>query len=344
MITKIKIILFFAVASIFLFSYYILYINQMNAPVKAEWWLKETIVKKIDLLSKIKSPERIIILSGSNSLFGFDSSVIEKGTGIPTFNFGLHASLDMSYLSKIAKDITREGDIFITPLEYSFYTRENKYSDWFINNMLGWGSDYIAELNFKDKMMFFTHTEAKRVFEGVFATPRVVMASDYDVNRFIPKGEYHGYSYKSIKQNGDITTPDSSTKYVNDLVSGNKGLSNILSYQSEKAPHDYSISQILELKKTIESKGGKLIIIWPVSMKSELFNKNNESSTLLINSIKNKTFESGIEIHCEPYEFNIHHSYFFDTYYHLNKRGESIRSTKVMECLKREKLLPIHGS
>ncbi|WP_336281092.1 hypothetical protein [Cronobacter dublinensis] len=343
MVTKIKIFIFFTIASFCLFSYYSLYAFQMGAPVKAEWWLKEVIVKKTDLLSKIDSPERIIIISGSNSLMGFDSSVIEKGTGIPTFNFGLHASLDMNYLSKIANGITRPGDIFIAPLEYSFYLRENRYSDWFINNMLGWGSDYLSGLGFIDKLMFFTHTEAKRVFEGLFATPRKVMASEHDIKRFIPNGEYRGYSYKSIKQNGDITTPDSSTNYVIDLVSSNGQVSNMLSYQSDKSPQDYSISQIVELKKTIESKGGKLIIIWPVSIESKLFNKNNESSTRFINSIKSKMMESGIKVHCNPYEFNIPHGYFFDTYYHLNREGEKIRSAAVMNCLKREKLLPIHG-
>lgn len=344
MITRIKIGVFFAIASFGMLFYYFLYTYQMGAPVKAEWWLKETVVKKTNLLEKIDSPKRIIIFSGSNSLFGFDSTVIEKSTGIPTFNFGLHASLDMSYLSKIAETITRQGDIIIAPLEYSFYLRENRYSDWFINNMLGWGYDYISGLEYIDKIMFFTHTEAKRVFEGLLATPRVVMASDYDVNRFIPKGEYRGYSYKSIKTNGDIITPDGSTKYVADLIGDNESKSSILTYQSDKKPQKYSINQINELKNTIESKGGKLIIIWPVSMESKFFNKNNESSTSFIDSIKSKMIDSGIKIYCDPYEFNIHPSYFFDTYYHLNNRGEVLRSKKVMECLKREKLVPIHGS
>lgn len=344
MVTRFKLGVFFVIASFGMLSYYLLYTHQMGAPVKAEWWLKEAVVKKTKLLEKIDAPERIIIISGSNSLFGFDSTVIEKGTGIPTFNFGLHASLDISYLEKIAKKITKQGDIIIAPLEYSFYLRENRYSDWFINNMLGWGSDYISDLSFIDKLKFFSHTEAKRVFEGLLATPRVVMASDYDVNRFIPRGEYRGYSYKSVKTNGDIITPDGSTKYVMDLVNGKADKSNILNYQSDKKPQRYSISQIQKLKKTIESKGGRLIIIWPVSMETKFFNANNELSTSFIHLISTEMSNSGINVYCDPYEFNIHHSYFFDTYYHLNNKGEVLRSKKVMECLKREKLVPIHGS
>jgi len=340
----IKILAFFTAAISLSAFYALLYKQQIGAPVKAEWWLKEAIIKKTDLLSKIKSPERIIIISGSNSLFGFDSGVIEEGTGIPTFNFGLHASLDMSYLSIIAKNIAKKGDVFVAPLEYSFYIRENEYSDWFVNNMIAWGNDYIHGLSAFDKADFIAHTEVERVFEGLFSPYRRVLASNHDIKRFVPTGNFRGYSYKSIKNNGDIITPDEQTNYVQDLISQKDAPSPILSYQSEKKPEKYSIDKILQLKEYIESKGGTLVLIWPVSMENPKFNSKNNQSNKFISDIKRAMKDVGVDVHCEPYEFNISPNYFFDTHYHLNKGGEEIRAKKVLDCLRREGLAPIHGA
>lgn len=49
---------------------------QLGSPVKAEWWIKNTYDIKDYIASSIKGP-KIIIASGSNSLFGIDGSIIE---------------------------------------------------------------------------------------------------------------------------------------------------------------------------------------------------------------------------------------------------------------------------
>ncbi|ARJ43317.1 hypothetical protein B1H58_15595 [Pantoea alhagi] len=340
----VKVLVFFISAISLSAVYALLYKQQIGAPVKAEWWLKETVIKKTDLLSKVKSPERIVIISGSNSLFGFDSSVIEEGTGIPTFNFGLHASLDMSYLSKVASNIAKKGDIFVAPLEYTYYVRKSMYSDWFINNMIAWGADYLHGLDIFDQASFIAHTDARRVFEGLLTPKRRVLTSEHDIKRFIPTGVYRGYSYKSIKRNGDIITPENQTSHVKSLMSNIDAEGSPLTYESSSKPAKYSIDQIIKLKEAIESKGAKLILIWPASIKSESFNEMNESSSHFISEIKREVSEEGIDIHCKPYEFNLDSKYFFDTYYHLNKSGEELRANKVLDCLRREVIAPIHGA
>lgn len=333
------IVVFFSSAILTIGLYCFGYYHQIGSSVKAEWWLKEAVTKKEYLLSQINSGERIIFLSGSNSLFGLRSTIIEESFKYPTFNFGLHASLDLSYLSNVANKVAKKGDIFIVPLEYSYYLRKNEYSVWFINNMLAWGSDYISNLSLYKKASFLFHTDASRVFEGIITKSRWVMDSESDVRNFKPTGEFKGYSYKSIHENGDITTPSDSTKYVKSLIDNPEKNEKLLSYTSDMTPEPYSISKIIELKNTIEAKGGRFILTWPVSMKSAYFNKNNAQSIEFAFAIQKSLDKVGIQIHCMPFEFNINQNNFYDTYYHLNSVGEIERTEKVLECLTRERLI-----
>jgi len=73
--------------------------------------------KKIEDQSKIKSP-RILIIGGSNLVFGVNSAQLAKEVGLPVYNLGLTAELGIPFMLKMAQLLSRKGDIILFSPEY----------------------------------------------------------------------------------------------------------------------------------------------------------------------------------------------------------------------------------
>ena len=75
------------------------------------------ITDKNALLANTASP-KIIIVGGSNAAFGFDSAAISEATGMPVVNMGLQGSLGLRWPLNDIKPYIREGDIVLLSPEY----------------------------------------------------------------------------------------------------------------------------------------------------------------------------------------------------------------------------------
>ncbi|MEK6702228.1 MAG: hypothetical protein AABZ53_08190, partial [Planctomycetota bacterium] len=79
-----------------------------------------SVVEKHARADSIAAP-RILFVGGSNLAFGLDSLTIERATGIPTVNLGLHAALGMEFMLCEARGVVRAGDTVVLSLEYEHF-------------------------------------------------------------------------------------------------------------------------------------------------------------------------------------------------------------------------------
>ena len=98
-----------------------LFFYQLGAPVQAEYWLYESTIVKHNLIAAIKEP-KLVVLGGSNALWGIDSTLIEHTLGIPTINLALHAGLPYKYLFQEAQQYLQPHDHVLLAIEYNRYT------------------------------------------------------------------------------------------------------------------------------------------------------------------------------------------------------------------------------
>jgi hypothetical protein len=80
--------------------------------------LMPAVTVKHDRLASAPSP-RMILIGGSNLLFGIDSRMIEQQTGYHPVNMGLMRSLRLDYILNEVDSELRAGDLVIISLEYS---------------------------------------------------------------------------------------------------------------------------------------------------------------------------------------------------------------------------------
>jgi hypothetical protein len=126
-----------------------LYMPSLTA---AGYWVREMIVVKRALADASPSP-RIIVLGGSSALFGIDARQVTEETGIFTMNMGLHAAMRMDRLLAVGEEAARRGDIFVLPLEHTFYDcAEVLWTDWQIRNMLAWDRPYFDGLPLRSRL------------------------------------------------------------------------------------------------------------------------------------------------------------------------------------------------
>ncbi len=93
-----------------------------------------------------KQGKKIVIFSGSNSLYGVNSKYIHETTGLPVVNFGIHMGLE-HYIFHEAEKILKPGDIVIMPLEFSIYKKDSStVPSQLAEYIVTYGKDYVKQL------------------------------------------------------------------------------------------------------------------------------------------------------------------------------------------------------
>ncbi|ELO0856429.1 hypothetical protein ACY2PI_002271 [Citrobacter amalonaticus] len=330
-----SIITFVAVFVLFMSAYIYLYFWQIGRPVVAEWWLKNTIEKK-EMISDATPGPRIVIISGSNSLFGISGDVIEKKTGMKVVNLALHASLDIDYLVYVLQRNIKKGDIVIAPLEYQYYRRDSTPTTWFINNTLAFGGDYFRSKSIIDQMKFITFTHKDRVIEGLLTGGQNKFLSLGDVASTPPDEafSYRKYLFTSLDKYGSMQMAYYDQGALVRMEKQQKKYEEILSYgKNDLSFTNYAEAGINQLKSITEANGGQFYVTWPASINNKYFNKDDKEAQAFSNNIKVKLAAMHIRVLCDPFYANLGFKMFTDTIYHLNRTGSVIRSERLSECL-----------
>lgn len=322
----------FLSVTIFFSIYIILFFFQLGAPFKAEYWIDNSYQYK-DFKAKSIRSKKIIIISGSNSLFGINSTVIQENIGYEVVNLATHASLDIDFLYYKIKEHLNQDDIVLMPLEFEYYSRSEKISNWFSTNMMSWGKDYIKQLSLADLSKFIITTEPNKVLEGVVKN---ITTNDTNIKILSQKevidtlkilwskdgSEWRGYSYKSLNEYGDIN--------ADEQVSYKKNVS-YLGKSIKISEHFLNIYD--KINKLVKVKHGKLFLTYPVTIKNPSFDLSKNECQKRIQNLETSLNKHDIHIKCNAALFNLDRTYFFNTHYHTNKYGALIRSENLVDCL-----------
>ena len=315
-------------------SYVMMFYFQLEAPIKAEWWINNSYYYKDFRAKNIKS-KKIIIISGSNSLFGINSKLIETKTGYPVSNLAVHASLDISFLYYKIKQHIQEGDTVVLPLEFPYYYRTDNFSNWFSNNMMAWGIDYLKKLPLIDLARFIVITEPSRILEGLIKKVEANGINKKLLNQkkvikqlnelwFNGGVKWRGYSHESLNQFGDIN--------ADEAVTYNKDTNY---FDKKTIISSHFVKNYKKIEELVNKYHGTLYLTYPVTIRNKLFDlskkKNQKNLTNLENLLKNQN----IKIQCNAALFHLDRIYYFNTRSHPNKYGALIRSENLANCINR---------
>ncbi len=323
---------FFFVVLFFLL-YVLLFFYQLGAPVKSYYWIQHMYQYK-DYRAKSLKGKKILILSGSNSLFGINSKLIQEKTGYPVANLAVNGGLDISFLYYKIKVHMNQGDIVVMPLEFQYYTpHSEKFTKEFSDGMMCWGVDYLKQLNYIDLLKFIIAAEPSRVIEGSIEQFRAGSVNTKVLSQqkvldslnklWKEKGvKWRGYTHKSLNKYGEFNV-DKAVTYVE----------NYAYLDTNTTIPKHFLETYRKIKDLVKERNGTLILTYQPTLKNKDFNMSKQESQQRIENFETALSEHGIDIYCNAALFNLDRVYFFDRPEHTNKYGALIRSENLADCL-----------
>jgi hypothetical protein len=228
-------------------------------------------------------------------------------------NMGIHAGVGLEYIVNSTRPYISENDIVVLVPEY-----ENFYSDSFYGEM-----ELVSTV-------FDVHPEGKQYLDAkqcffllqylpVYAAKKIRNAmgsafskTDTSVNI------YHRRSFNSY---GDAflhwTMPDQDFAIAHNLKGGENVNPEVIGF-------------IVGLKKYVTEKKARLIILPPVIEQQSFLNLKE-----VIGKIESDLNKAEVSFASDPASYSYNRKYFFNSYYHPNKNGVDLRTSQVINDLKK---------
>lgn len=134
--------------------YYSLIFALFPTPVAAEYWVRELLVFKRDIAKNFADQPKIIVASGSSTLFNVDTNILSTALKRPTINLGLMGGLPLDTILEEVNTVSRPGDLVIMALEPDYYCRETNpgYDTWQTRNAIAWNYPFWQNKSFIQKL------------------------------------------------------------------------------------------------------------------------------------------------------------------------------------------------
>lgn len=118
-------------------TYFATALALVPAPIEAEYWVREMIVVKRSIARAHAGKRKLIVASGSATLFGIDTGQLGGELGLPVLNFGLHAAMSLDRILLEAAGAVAPGNVLILALEPELYC-DGGPSAWQARNAVAW--------------------------------------------------------------------------------------------------------------------------------------------------------------------------------------------------------------
>lgn len=277
----------------------------LNNRNEAARWVAECLIIKDQAV--VNHDPKLIILSGSNSLFGFSAKRLTDEYGITAVNTAVHAGLGVDYMLHYGRKHLKEGRIFILPLEYEIIG-SSKPEETQQLHVIGHDPEYFTQLSSLEKLKFIaaiffdTH---RRLFSYTFWPE--------------PKRD-GGYQSKTLNEYGDETNnnPDKVTPEM-------------LAPLNAKSSKKYQINndvwnEIAQFSQDAIEAGAIVVLAFPNIYTSTFDPQLNAE---FFAELKNRSRAAKIPLIGEPEDRVFGENYAYDTTYHQNTAGQ-MHSTDIL--------------
>lgn len=276
--------------------------------------------EKYERLCSIEE-KKIVIVGGSSAAFGLDSKMIEDELGYEVVNFGLYADLGTKIMMDLSRASVNEGDIFILAPEMSAQTLSLYFgSETALEAMDGsfsmlahvdkddYGSLVGASWKVGSSKLRYLISGDRPANQGAYKKENFNEYGDNVFDR--PYNELSGYGnpirldFSADFEDGDITDYEQFIEYVNEYTA------------------------------FIRSHGGEVYFSFPPMNEKAVFENNTDESIRAF--YKNLCLSLECKVISNVFDYIMDDGYFFDSEFHLNNSGVTVRTVKLIDDIKRE--------
>ncbi|NOQ63811.1 MAG: hypothetical protein GQ582_04810 [Methyloprofundus sp.] len=276
-------------------------------------WVYEAYELKETFAQTIKE-NKVVIVSGSNSLFGFNSIALESYWKRPVVNDAVNVDLGLAYILHKSKKILARGDIAILPIEYALYREDGKPREAYSDYVLSRDSDYFRELALFEQLTIISRISINRLFNG--------MKFFFNKKLWLVTGLYGA---QNMNSHGDQinTEPSKMTKEQVLIISR---LSETIIDNSELS--DYFMNTMNEYIAWAKASGICIVVMPPTYTMFSSYKE--EKYTHFFVNIKDYYASKSVKFLGTPLVYMYEKKYYFNSADHLNSVGVKKRTLQVM--------------
>lgn len=294
---------------------------QLGAATASSRWVYDAYQHKIHAAQAVKTP-RVLVVAGSNAMFGIDSGMLENFWQKPVVNLAVNAGLGLPYILDVSRRVARPGDIILMPMEYALYLDAGKANAQVIDYVMARDLDYWRSLTRLQQLQYAAGLGPERWLHGLRQLPDSPVTS----------GTYGAHH---LDARGDQTHSSPAERSAADIAA----------LKAAKA-WDYGH------RATTETGGWKLmenyaqwakannicVIAMPTVLLHHAKYDSDAEDRLFYNDLPARLNKLGLEYVGKPRDFMYEESWFFDTDHHLQDWAREKHTAKLIALLQaREK-------
>ena len=300
-----------------LLVYVVLFSFIFRKPLTLGVWSK-VYDKKRNYSDTVGKQKKIIIVAGSNGIFSHRCSEIETLVGIKCLNASSGALNRIDFILEKSKEFVNPGDIVILPLEYNFYTlneREIMYASAGNNYIAQYERKYLYKMGSENILPILFSFD----FQYLFSSVVEIGLNAYGVQR--------RFGVDTVNENGDMInhTKEKGIHYK-DYV---RSLQQIMPSGKMLGETVFASQTVIETYLTWLNENRVMAFgSFPTTFNDK---KNNPRVLMKIKSLYHSAGAKFIETDNES---QYGRDCFYDTGYHLNEECQLIHSRKIAYYLK----------
>lgn len=261
--------------------------------------------------------EKIVVVGGSSVAFGLDSELLEKYVGMPVVNFGLYAALGTKVMLDLSLPHIKEGDIVVLSPEID----EEALSLYF-------GADTVwRAIDGRFDVLFDLDRDNAPAMLGALFD---FAGSKLDASLGRADAQESGiYLSKYFDEYGDFDYPRENNVMQMYYETNNRISHDVNSYDGGTLAEFFEY--LNEYAAACEKRGAKVFFSYS-PMNAMAVNADSEAKEEFVRTVEQLL---DFKVISDIDDCVLDAGYFFDTNYHLNEAGRTVRTMRLAEdiCL-----------
>lgn len=312
-------------------------------PAKGSYWIAKVLTLQDQLLAAETGKPRLVIVGGSNGLYGFDGNYLEKYSNFDVVNLAVHLGFDLPFYEQRLRGRLRAGDVVVATLEHPVYRRDSTTSFHQEQNLLWLQRFFHYETpleRLRNNLETPSEIYASLAWQKITGTPRNledlpllgndgVVAPDV-MHESLPLhaalADQHGFFVLPLPANDEVKKEF-----------GSKKKNPYTSLPVSAAVNTRAIANVEAMKRTVEAQGATFLVTWPAMADIPSHSRTDVALLEGYKAFQAEVNRGGIRMVCDPEQQFLPPEFFSDTVYHVNAWGAIDRAIRLAQCLQREK-------
>ena len=313
--------IFFGTVVLCLVCWVAIVAGQAGNPTRMSQWISDAYAKKEKYAREIAG-RKIVIVAGSNALFGVDSSMLEEALGMPVINDAVNAGVELPCTLFISQRVIGEGDVVILPLEHSMYAYNGKPGVQMIDFLFAREPKCFWKLHFSEQLYLLWHISFSRIVEGyretggTAVTQGVYGAHHIDVHgdqTHTAVKERSADMFRDVQERYHDNAPYTYGKDFSRKAPGWKYLKDFVAWCNERHA---------------------TVIFMPATLLPDESYFKEPKERWFFTHIADEVQKHGWIYAGKPYDYMYDEKYYFNTDSHLTDEGRKLRTEQMIKDLK----------